>query len=166
YDHTVGTALIGGPFYTGDTYPESYRGSFFFIDYGGNFIRRLTFDASGNPAGVVSFATSVAAPVTIEQGPDGNLYYLSFTTGQLRRIRFNGPSAVADATPSSGYSPLNVSFSSAGSTNAGGGPITFAWDFGDGGTSTAANPSHTYVSPGVATFSPKLTVTNQAGLTS
>src|SRR6185312_15797201 len=28
------------------------------------------------------------------------------------------------------------------------------------------NPSHTYVSPGVATFSPKLTVTNQAGLTS
>jgi glucose/arabinose dehydrogenase/chitodextrinase len=166
YDHTVGTALIGGPFYTGDTYPESYRGSFFFIDYGGNFIRRLTFDASGNPAGVVSFATSVAAPVTIEQGPDGNLYYLSFTTGQLRRIRFNGPSAVADATPSSGYSPLNVSFSSAGSTNAGGGPITFAWDFGDGGTSTAANPSHTYVSPGVATFSPKLTVSNQAGLTS
>ena len=103
YDHNTGQALIGGPFYTGTTYPEQYRGSFFFIDYGGNFIRRLQFDASGNPAGVVSFATNAAAPVTIEQGPDGDLYYLSFTTGQIRRIRFNGPGAVAAATPTNGY---------------------------------------------------------------
>ena len=166
YDHNTGQALIGGPFYTGTTYPEQYRGSFFFIDYGGNFIRRLQFDASGNPAGVVSFATNAAAPVTIEQGPDGDLYYLSFTTGQIRRIRFNGPGAVAAATPTNGYSPLAVSFSSAGSSDASGGPLTYAWDFGDSATSTAANPSHTYVAPGVATFTPRLTVRNQAGLTS
>ena len=35
------------------------------------------------------------APVSIAQGPDGMLYYLSFTTGEVRRIRFNG--VVADA---------------------------------------------------------------------
>ena len=28
-------------------------------------------------------------------GPDGMLYYLSFTTGEIRRIRYNGPVAVA-----------------------------------------------------------------------
>jgi glucose/arabinose dehydrogenase/chitodextrinase len=166
YSHSVGSALIGGPFYSGTTYPEQYRGSFFFIDYTANFIRRLQFDAGNNPTSVVSFATNVAAPVAIEQGPDGNLYYLSFTTGEIRRIRFNGPSAVAAANPTNGHSPLTVSFSSAGSSDAGGGPITYEWEFGDGGSSTAANPSHTYVTGGVATFTPRLTVRNQAGLTS
>jgi PKD repeat protein len=36
-----------------------------------------------------------------------------------------------------------------------------AWDFGDGGTSTVANPSHTYAAAG--TYSVKLTVTDDKG---
>ena len=62
-----------------------------------------------------------------------------------------------------GYSPLTVSFSSAGSVNPGGGSLTYLWDFGDGTTSTAANPSHTYTSATVQTFAAQLTVTNGAG---
>lgn len=38
-----------------------------------------------------------------------------------------------------------------------------AWDFGDGGTSTATNPTHTYASAG--TYSVTLTVTDNSGLT-
>ena len=77
--------------------------------------------------------------------PTGCIYYLSFTTGEIRRIRFNGPVAEASATtPTNGYSPLTVSFSSAGSSDPGGGQLSYLWDFGDGTTSTAANPSHTY----------------------
>ena len=38
---------------------------------------------------------------------------------------------------------------------------TYAWDFGDGGTSTAANPGHTYSNPGIFTVS--LTVTGEGG---
>jgi PKD repeat protein len=94
------------------------------------------------------------------------LYYLSFTTGQIRRIRFNGPVAAASANPTSGLSPLTVSFSSAGSTDPGGGALTYLWEFGDGATSTLANPIYTYVTAGVATFTPRLTVRNPAGLTS
>jgi hypothetical protein len=30
-------------------------------------------------------------PVSIESGPDESLYYLSITTGELRRIRYAAP---------------------------------------------------------------------------
>jgi glucose/arabinose dehydrogenase/fibronectin type 3 domain-containing protein len=166
YNHGVGSAAIGGPFYTGTAWPAQYRGNFFFADYTGNFIKRVTFDANYEPTGVQTFATNVAAPVSMTFGPDGMMYYLSFTTGEIRRIRTAGPSASISATPTSGYSPLTVSFSSAGSSDPGGGSLTYQWDFGDGGTSTLANPSHTYTSDTVATYAPTLTVKNSANLTS
>jgi PKD repeat protein len=40
-------------------------------------------------------------------------------------------------------------------------PLTYAWDFGDGGTSTEQNPKHTYIRKGLYTV--KLTVTNFYG---
>jgi len=56
-----------------------------------------------------------------------------------------------------------VSFSSAGSTDSEG-PITaYSWNFGDGGTSTLANPSHTYTAAN--TYNVTLTVTDNEGAT-
>ena len=49
YNHSVGSAVIGGPFYTGTLYPQQYRGNFFFADYSGDFIKRVVFDANSNP---------------------------------------------------------------------------------------------------------------------
>ena len=71
------------------------------------------------------------------------------------------PVAVASASPSNGIIPLGVSFSSNGSTDPGGSISTYAWDFGDGSSSSEANPSHTYTVPGnyVAT----LTITDNQG---
>jgi PKD repeat protein len=71
------------------------------------------------------------------------------------------PVAVASASPSSGNIPLDVNFSSAGSTDPDGSISTYAWDFGDGGSSSMANPIHTYTVPGnyVAT----LTITDNQG---
>ena len=71
------------------------------------------------------------------------------------------PVAAASASPSSGYLPLNVSFSSSGSYDPEGAPLSYAWDFGDGLTSTAANPSHTYTVAG--TYNARLTVMDAAG---
>lgn len=45
-----------------------------------------------------------------------------------------------------------------------GGPESWAWDFGDGASSTARSPEHTYAQPG--TFNVTLTVKNKAGSTS
>ena len=102
WDHSVGSAVIGGPFYSGTLYPQQYQGSFFYADYTGNFIKRIVFDAQHNPVGATSFATDVQAPVSLEVGPDGMIYYNSFTTGEIRRIRYNGPVAVASATRRTG----------------------------------------------------------------
>lgn len=43
-------------------------------------------------------------------------------------------------------------------------PMEYSWDFGDGATSTEANPSHTYSEPG--TYTVTLTVTNCGGTVS
>ncbi len=54
--------------------------------------------------------------------------------------------------------------STAGGGGCNGGSIaSWAWSFGDGGTSTAQNPSHTYAAAG--TYTVTLTVTDAAGLT-
>src|SRR4029077_8297510 len=46
----------------------------------------------------------------------------------------------------------------------GGNPTTWAWDFGDGGTSTAQNPAHVYRAEG--TYTVKLTASNASGTAS
>ena len=61
------------------------------------------------------------------------------------------PTASASATPTAGVAPLAVAFSSAGSSDPEGGSLTYNWNFGDTTTSTSANPSKTYNTPGIYT---------------
>ncbi len=58
------------------------------------------------------------------------------------------PIAKASANITSGTAPLSVAFSSAGSSDPEQASLTYKWTFGDGGNSTAANPSYTYQTPG------------------
>ena len=53
-----------------------------------------------------------------------------------------------------------VNFTAAGADEDGD-TLTYAWDFGDGGTSTAQNPAHTYTTGG--TFEAKVTVSDGKG---
>jgi PKD repeat protein len=73
------------------------------------------------------------------------------------------PSAKATANPSTGPAPLNVSFSSSGSLDPEGTSLTYVWTFGDGGTSTAANPAHTYQS--IGSYSAQLAVSDGTNTT-
>ena len=66
--------------------------------------------------------------------------------------------AVASASPTQGPTPLTVNFSSAGSSDPEGQPLTYSWTFGDGATSTQANPSHTYTVAGQ--YQARLTVSD------
>jgi len=86
--------------------------------------------------------------------------YALVVTGDVSEAGGGGPSApVANfsGSPTSGTAPLTVSFSdlSTGTID------TYAWSFGDGGSSTAANPSHEYTSPGA--YDVTLTVTGPGG---
>jgi PKD repeat protein len=67
------------------------------------------------------------------------------------------PVAYFSASPRSGLAPLAVDFWDLSP----GGPTSWAWDFGDGGSSTAQNPKHTYDTAG--TFTVTLTATNALG---
>ncbi|MEJ2207823.1 MAG: PKD domain-containing protein [Anaerolineae bacterium] len=71
------------------------------------------------------------------------------------------PVAVASASPTGGSAPLAVQFSADGSADPDGIIASYAWDFGDGSTSFAANPAHTYDAAG--TYQAILTVTDNAG---
>nr|AHL27901.1 cellulase [uncultured bacterium] len=73
------------------------------------------------------------------------------------------PVAVAAGTPSSGFAPLEVSFSAAGSNDPDGSIVSYAWNFGDGGTATGATASRTYQNPG--NYTATLTVTDNRGAT-
>ena len=73
------------------------------------------------------------------------------------------PQAAASGTPTSGTVPLTVVFSSAGSSDPDGSIASYSWDFGNGTTSTATNPSCVYNT--VGTFYAVLTVTDNAGQT-
>ncbi|GGW32916.1 PKD domain-containing protein [Arenibacter certesii] len=79
----------------------------------------------------------------------------------LDPIANQAPIAVARATPAIGTAPLIVAFSSSGSSDADGSIVSYEWNFGDGGTSTQANPSHTYVNPG--NYVSTLTITDDEG---
>lgn len=57
------------------------------------------------------------------------------------------PVAAPTATPTSGSAPLTVQFA-ANASDPNGDDLTYAWDFGDDGTSTEENPSHIYTDPG------------------
>jgi PKD repeat protein len=67
------------------------------------------------------------------------------------------PVASFGASPTSGPAPLAVTFTDTST----GGVNSWSWNFGDGGTSTAQNPVHTYIVEG--TFTVSLTVTGPGG---
>ena len=74
------------------------------------------------------------------------------------------PVASFTASPSSGGTPLTVSFNAAASTDPDGSIVSYVWSFGDGGSASGATALHTYSSQG--TYTATLTVTDDDGLTS
>jgi PKD repeat protein len=102
-------------------------------------------------------------------GTDGALYVLDYGTGffslsplqKLSRVVYTGgaptPAPAASSVAVQGK-PGVVAFTG---TKSGG--VSYKWDFGDGTSSTEANPRHTYATFG--TFTAKLTVTYADGET-
>ena len=70
-----------------------------------------------------------------------------------------GQAPVANFTASltTGCAPVIVNFQNTSTGN----PTSYLWDFGNGNTSTLANPIATYLNPG--SYTVKLTVTNASG---
>ncbi len=161
------SAVTGGFVYRGSQFPTSYQGAYFYGDFAQNWIRYLTLNGAGDVTGDAAFLPPDGTPdgpfdpIMLKPGPDGSLYYVDFGWGwqetvnpaAIRRIRFisgnQPPVVVVSASPQNGQPPLSVSFSSAGSSDPENQPLTYAWTFGDGATSTAPNPVHEYLQSGL-----------------
>ncbi|MQM25337.1 PQQ-dependent sugar dehydrogenase [Glycomyces albidus] len=158
YPHTAPPASAGSisavEVYGGGLLGERYEGAVFVADYTLGFVKYLVMDeAYETVVSVEDFDADAGTPVELRTGPDGALYQLNIYPGELYRIAPSGgnrtPVAEAAAAPDSGYAPLEVAFSSAGSGDPDGDALEYAWEFGDGGASTEANPVHTYTEEGV-----------------
>ena len=173
---TGGSSSTGVAFYPADggSYPAAYNGAVFFADYSRRCIWASLPSSPGglpDPANLRTFVSDAAGPVDLEVGPGGELYYADLG-GTIRRVRYfpgnQPPSAVIDAAPTQGPTPLTVTFNAAGSTDpdpADEGRLRYAWDFTDDGVtdSTSATAAFTYTTPG--SYKARLTVTDTLNAT-
>jgi glucose/arabinose dehydrogenase/regulation of enolase protein 1 (concanavalin A-like superfamily) len=149
--------------YSGSVFPKQYDHVVFFGDYNRQDIEAVTFDPTySTEISDNVFDSSAGTIADLQEGPDGNLYYVSIFEGTFSEITPAGPfppTAAVSASPNAGMPSLAVQFSSAGSSDPYGLPLTYSWNFGDGSpVSTDANPSHTYTTNG--TYAATLTVNN------
>src|SRR5262245_18036673 len=114
-------------------------------------------------------------PMGMEFGPEGSLYVLDYGSNwfgggpdsALYRVDYvkggRRPLVETSADPAtSSAATQTVQFSSEGTHDPDGDPITYDWDFGDGTAhSTEPNPSHTYGA--VGSYRATLTVTDSTG---
>jgi PKD repeat protein len=145
----------------------------------GGYVRRYRLTGANMDAmtpmaadGGQAFVTGLFA-TELKFGPDGWLYFTQsngdqsvggwYRIGRIRRVSGNPP--VADFTtnpgPAQGNAPLNVQFTDASTDD--GTIVSWGWDFGDGGVSSAQNPSHNYTAAG--NYTAILTVQDNLGLT-
>jgi glucose/arabinose dehydrogenase/PKD repeat protein len=155
-----------------NSYPAEYDSALFFADYSRDCIWAMLKGADGRPAPgqIRTFVAGAANPVHLETGPGGDLFYVDFDGGTIRRIQFfsanQPPTAVATANPTSGAAPLTVAFDGSASNDPDGDALTYAWDLdGDGAfdDASAATASFTYTQPG--TYTATLRVTDPSGAT-
>ncbi len=166
YRHGGQTAAINGGFvYHGSQFPAEYQGAYFYADSTRDFIRYLVFNPDGsvapNPApdpisgqnpDAWSHGFDLAPTgriVCLDEGPDGALYYVSFTdsggaygqpnpsvAGAVRRYVYDGgnvrPTITGfSAEPVAGAAPLGVEFTLE-AVDFNGDAMSYSLDFGDG----------------------------------
>lgn len=155
---TGGNTVSGLAFYGGDSYPTTYDDALFFSDYSRGCIWAMLPGGDGqpDPNQRITFATQVNTPVDLKVGPQGDLFYVSFNAGEVRRVQFFGngqpPLAVIDSDVQNGPLPLTVHFDGGDSSDPdSSSPLAYAWDLdGDGqfDDSTAVAPQFTYTQAG------------------
>jgi len=121
----------------------------------------IAANPSWTPPQVRNQLVTTAEDVTsVESGTGWDRYTGYGMVDAAAAVGGGGPTAPVAAfmgTPTSGDLPLTVDFTDQSS----GDPTSWSWTFGDGGTSTAQNPDHTYTEAG--TYTVTLTASNAHG---
>ena len=156
--------------------PDEWEGAYLFGDWMRNWVAAARFD----DAGKLVQAERVLAGVTFKRaadyqiGPDGALYVAEFgdqwtgnSNSQISRVIYRRgnrpPQATLSASRTAGRLPLEVTFDASGSTDADGGELKFAFDFGDGKNASGTKATHVFTTAGV--WPVTLVVTDAQGAT-
>ena len=155
-------------------FPAYFDGKPMWYDWVRARIMMITLDENNRAVKLEPFLDSIKLkhPIDIKLGNQGDLYILDYgsawhgnTDSCLIKVRYGGenrrPVVRMAADKSVGGVPLSVNFSSEGTVDKDGDPITYHWDFGDGSSSDEANPVHNYSTPGI--YNASLTVTDDDG---
>ncbi len=99
--------------------------------------------------------------VKLEVTDNAGATHTATTSATIGEVSNLPPTADAGG-PYTGTAGKAIAFNGSGSSDPEGSTLTYAWDFGDGNTSTRRRPSHTYSAAG--SFTVTLTVTDDTAL--
>ena len=161
-----GLVLLGSTLYgTTSTGGNGNAGTVFQLDTSGTGFATLhTFPSQqqGTPVGdLVAIGNTVYG--TSEFGAPVSASSLTGAGSVFAVTPTATPSIQFTASPTNGIPPTTVQFASPGVDDKGNPIITWHWNFGDGSTNTAQNPSHAYTNNGP--FFPGLVAINNNGAT-
>ena len=127
-------------------------------DAGGTFTSSPAGLSINSSTGRIDLSASTGGTYTIRYSIAG-----SCPVSETQTVSISAPIADFPAPPKFGCGPLTVNFTDASSISGTNTIVGWAWDFGDGSTSTAQNPSHVYDKPGL--YNVKLRITDSKGCT-
>jgi glucose/arabinose dehydrogenase len=86
------SSIAGMAFYKSGPYPDEYDDALFFADFSRDCIWVMQKGSNGlpDPATRKTFVAGAANPVDLQIGPNGDLFYVDFDGGTLRRIEYTG----------------------------------------------------------------------------
>jgi len=170
YQHgPAGTSITGGVVYTGASYPEQYRGAYFFGDYASQRVYTLRYDAQGDlvrAPEAAGFGSENGLPVKFAAAANGDIVYADIGGSVLKRLVYvpgNRP-PTARVTVTNDPATRTATFDGSASTDLDGDLLSYSWDFGDGSSATGVRATHTFPA-GSTRVTARLTVTDPQGAT-
>ncbi len=144
----IGLSASGSAILMGDRIPVEYQGWQLHLDFTG-WLRAIKLNELSEPEKIEYWIGNLVNPININFNTfNGCAYVTSVYPAEIRRICFGANlNPIVSVTPELVYgaSPIEVQFSTVGTYDPEGDPLSCHWDFGDGNISIDANPTHTFV---------------------
>lgn len=156
-------AIIGAAFYRPQaaTFPSDYAGRYFFGDYCGGYIRVLSPPNYSTSAG---FATGISSLVDLQVHPDGSLYYLARSGGDLYRVTYTAATAPTISSHPASMTVAAGQVARFAVTASGSAPLQYQWQRNGANISGATGSTYSFTATAAdngATF--RAVVSNAAG---